>query len=160
MVSYRQAAVDESAAHTLLAEYFHSRDLGFVGGDYVTVFPTPSNFEPPAGVFLIVQLDGTNVGCGGIRRLSTGSSDPQTSGSARFEVKHLWLQPQTRGRGLGRALLLELESRAIAFGAEELVLDTNASLTAAAGLYRSTGFVGITPYNDNPNATNWYLKKL
>jgi ribosomal protein S18 acetylase RimI-like enzyme len=160
MVSYRQAAVDEPAAHALLAEYFHSRDLGFVGGDYVTVFPTPANFEPPVGVFLIVRLDGTDVGCGGIRRLDAGSSERDASQRLRFEVKHLWLQPQTRGKGLGRALLLELESRAIAFGADELVLDTNASLTAAAGLYRSTGFVGIEPYNDNPNATNWYLKKL
>ncbi len=160
MVSYRQAAVDEPAAHALLAEYFHSRDLGFVGGEYVTVFPTPSNFTPPAGVFLVVQLDGADVGCGGIRRLDAGTSESDSPDRVRFEVKHLWLQPQTRGKGLGRALLLELESRAIDFGADELVLDTNATLTAAAGLYRSTGFVGIEPYNDNPNATNWYLKEL
>ena len=46
------------------------------------------------------------------------------------------------------------------FGAEELVLDTNASLEAAGGLYRSSGYVDIEPYNDNPNATNWYGKRV
>jgi hypothetical protein len=40
------------------------------------------------------------------------------------------------------------------------VLDTNASLAAAGGLYRSSGYVDIPPYNENPNATNWYLKTL
>lgn len=155
MVSYRQSAVDAPAAHALLSEYFHSRELGFVGGDYVTTFPTPKSFEPPAGVFLVVVLDEHDVGCGGIRLL-----EPGASGLCRFEVKHLWLQPQARGTGLGRALLAELECRALGFAADELVLDTNATLTAAAGLYRSSGFTRIDPYNDNPNATNWYGKDL
>jgi hypothetical protein len=57
-------------------------------------------------------------------------------------------------------LLAELERRAIGFGATESVLDTNASLTAAAGLYHSSGYRSIPPYNDNPNATNWYAKRL
>ena len=43
---------------------------------------------------------------------------------------------------------------------EELVLDTNASLEAAGGLYRSSGYVDIEPYNANPNATNWYGKRV
>ena len=78
----------------------------------------------------------------------------------RFEVKHLWLAPEGRGRGEGRRLLQELERRAVAFGAEEIVLDTNASLEAAGGLYRSSGYVDIEPYNANPNATHWYGKHV
>ncbi len=57
-------------------------------------------------------------------------------------------------------LLAELEARAIGFGATHAVLDTNASLEAAAGLYHSHGYESIEPYNDNPNATNWYGKAL
>jgi ribosomal protein S18 acetylase RimI-like enzyme len=75
-------------------------------------------------------------------------------------VKHLWLAPAGRGRGEGRRLLAELERRAIGFGAGELVLDTNASLEAAGGLYRSSGYVDVEPYNANPNATNWYGKRV
>ena len=94
-----------------------------------------------------------DVGCGGIRRIEDGPD-----GAVRYEVKHLWLQPHTRGLGHGRALLAELERRALLLGAIELVLDTNASLEAAGGLYRSSGYVDVEPYNDNPNANVWLRK--
>jgi ribosomal protein S18 acetylase RimI-like enzyme len=155
MPVFRESSVDDPDAHRLLVEYFESRELGFIDGDYITVFPTGATFAAPHGVFLVVESEGADVGCGGIRTVPPGAS-----GLGRFEVKHLWLEPQTRGQGLGRALLAELERRARALGAGELVLDTNSSLEAAAGLYRSSGFESIEPYNDNPNATNWYLKRL
>lgn len=143
--------VTDATAHALLAEYFDYRSSTFPNAaGYVTTFPSPADFTPPQGLFLVVVRDEAPVGCGGIRSL----------GHARFEVKHLWLQPQTQGLGLGRALLAELERRAIGLGATELVLDTNSSLAAAGGLYRSSGFLGVEAYNDNPNATHWYAKSL
>ncbi len=150
MATFRESTVDEPAAHRLLSEYFESRELGFIGGQYRRVFPSSQTFAGPGGAFLIVESDGADVGCGGLRTIAPG----------RLEVKHLWLEPHTRGRGLGRALLAELERRARELGATELVLDTNASLEAAARLYRSGGFRDVEPYNDNPNATNWYAKTL
>jgi GNAT superfamily N-acetyltransferase len=161
MVSWRAVAVDDLAAQSLLTEYFASRALGFPAdqGEYRTVFPDPAQFVPPRGVFLAVEGEdlageAADVGCGGIRRI-----DDQ-DGQITFEVKHLWLQPQVRGLGAGRALLHELERRAIGFGAERLVLDTNDTLEAAGGLYRSSGYAVTAPYNDNPNATTWYRKQL
>jgi len=155
MPTFRALPVDHPLSAGLLTEYFTSRELGFTGGTYTTVRPARSVFEPPAGVFLVVEDDGDAVGCGGVRRI-----EPGPDGAVRYEVKHLWLQERTRGRGLGKALLLELEHRAAELGAQEMVLDTNASLAAAAGLYAGAGYVGIEAYNDNPNATNWYAKRL
>lgn len=158
MVSWREVSVDDAAAQRLLTEYFDSRAAGFPAsqGRYRTTFPNQADFVPPVGVFLIVESDGgVDVGCGGIRMIAAAPS-----GASRFEVKHLWLQPPSRGLGYGRALLIELENRARAFGARELVLDTNSSLEAAGGLYASTGFESIAAYNENPNATNWYRKVL
>jgi ribosomal protein S18 acetylase RimI-like enzyme len=160
MVTWRETQTTDAAAHALLTEYFTSRELGFTGGTYTTTFPDPARFVPPRGVFLVVEgedLAGepADVGCGGIRRIDDGPD-----GAVRFEVKHLWLQPHTRGLGYGHALLAELERRAREFGAAELVLDTNNSLEAAGGLYRSAGFMNVEPYNDNPNATDWYAKPL
>jgi ribosomal protein S18 acetylase RimI-like enzyme len=162
MVHFRETSVTDEAAQALLTEYFGSRELTFPAaqGKYRPTFPTPGQFVPPLGVFLVVEgedRDGeaADVGCGGIRRLETAVNRP-----VRFEVKHLWLEPHTRGLGYGRALLQELERRAVEFGAQQLVLDTNDSLTAAGGLYRSSGFVEIAPYNDNPNATTWFAKSL
>lgn len=141
----------------LLTEYFGDRELSFPAaqGTYRPTFPPAEQFVPPRGVFLLLGDSAEPVGCGGIRRL-----EDAPAGRVRYEVKHVWLQPQARGRGWGRLLLSELERRAALFGARDVLLDTNASLEAAAGLYRSSGYESIAPYNDNPNATNWYRKSL
>ena len=161
MVSWREVAVDDLAAQSLLTEYFASRAIGFPveQGEYRPVFPAPADFAAPRGVFLVVEGEdlageAADVGCGGIRSLDLAD------GERTFEVKHLWLQPQVRGAGAGRALLQELERRAVALGATRLVLDTNESLEAAGGLYRSSGYAEIAPYNDNPNATTWFAKRI
>jgi GNAT superfamily N-acetyltransferase len=157
MVTFRESAVTDAAAHELLTEYFEARANGFPAGPYAYLrsFPRAEHFVPPAGVFLVVQHGGEDVGCGGIRAVEAGAP-----GQVRYEVKHLWIQPRARGLGLGRALLHELERRAADFGTTELVLDTNANLEVARALYLTSGFESIEPYNDNPNATDWYGKKL
>jgi GNAT superfamily N-acetyltransferase len=160
MVSFREVSVADPAAHSLIAEYFDARAVDFpeAMGKYKPTFPDPAVFEPPSGEFIVVEdvdLAGepADVGCGGIRVIP--SSD---TGLARVELKHIYLQPHLRGRGFGRLLLVELERRAQALGAQEVVLDTNQSLIAAGGLYRSSGYDPIAAYNDNPNATHWYGK--
>jgi GNAT superfamily N-acetyltransferase len=153
----RVSSVDAPDAHELLAEYFAARTTGFAEQDvvYTTTFPDHSAFVPPAGVFVVVDDDeGAPVGCGGIRRIPDGPD------GTRYEVKHLYLRPSTRGRGWGRLLLEDLERRARGFGADELVLDTHHSLEAAGHLYARAGFATIEPYNTNPNASRWYGKRL
>jgi ribosomal protein S18 acetylase RimI-like enzyme len=158
MFQLRDAAVTHPDAQRLLGAYFDERAAGFPPeqGAYRPTWPDPAQFQPPVGVFLlVVDEQGEAVGCGGVRRIQRSPSN-----AVRFEVKHLWLAPAARGRGEGRRLLAELERRAAQYGAEEVVLDTNASLVAAGGLYRASGYVDIEPYNANPNATNWYGKAV
>jgi ribosomal protein S18 acetylase RimI-like enzyme len=150
MREFRAASVDDTDARELLAEYVEYRIATFPSGRYRASMPDAAVFTPPAGEFVIVDVAGAAAGCGGIRDLGDG----------RWEVKHLWMRPAVRGGGHGRALLSELERRAIARGATELVLDTNDSLVAAGALYASAGFERIEPYNDNPNATAWYHKAV
>ncbi len=158
MLTFRTASPDEPTAHALLEKYFAMRAEAFPGS-YTTTFPSPAVFDPPAGVFLLAVAESENgisgaVGCGGIRRVADGER------GTRYEVKHLYLEPETRGRGWGRLLLEALEREAVALGAAELVLDTHHTLAAAGALYAATGFTEIAPYNDNPNATRWYGKAL
>lgn len=157
MASLRVCAVDEPDAHELLDEYFRLRAVGFADQEivYTVAFPDAAVFVPPAGVFLVLESDeGVAVGCGGMRRVADGPYGP------RYEVKHLYLRPETRGRGWGRLLLGDLIRRAREWDAAELVLDTHHTLIAAGGLYASAGFREIEPYNDNPNATRWYGLRL
>lgn len=153
-------AADAPTAHDLLSEYFAARAEVFPGGAYRPTYPDAAAFVAPDGVFLVVEDEDAAVGsrnfvgCGGIRRIPDGPA------GMRYEVKHLYLDPSTRGRGWGRQLLDELERRARTWGAAELVLDTHHTLEAAGGLYASAGFTAIEPYNTNPNATRWYGKRL
>jgi GNAT superfamily N-acetyltransferase len=170
MPDFTPVSVTDAGALALLTQYFSDRESSFPSaqGRYRTTFPNPEQFLPPNGVFLLVSdepagneamttdaVAAVYVGCGGIRRI-----EDSPTGAVRYEVKHLFLQPHTRGRRWGHDLLAELERRAREFGAEELVLDTNSSLEAAGALYRTAGYLDVEPYNDNPNATNWYLKRL
>jgi ribosomal protein S18 acetylase RimI-like enzyme len=148
VLDFLPTPTDAPVADELLGEYFTSRELGMPG--YRTFRPDPALFVPPAGVFLVASLDGASVGCGGVRMIAPD----------RGEIKHLWIRPAARGSGLGRALLVELESRAAQLGATDIVLDTNERLEAAQSLYRSSGYVDVEPYNDNPNATHWFRKVL
>jgi len=148
---YVPTPADDPVAAGLLDAYFTSRELGFVGGVYRRTPPDAAAFVPPRGTFLVVyDDDDAAVGCGGVRLI----------GPQRAEIKHLWLDPSTRGKGWGRTLLAELEARAVGLGARQIVLDTNATLEAAQGLYRSSGYDEIEPYNDNPNATHWFAKPV
>ncbi|HEY9424561.1 MAG TPA: GNAT family N-acetyltransferase [Microterricola sp.] len=162
MVHFVETSVESAAGHQLLGEYFAERAAGFPAeqGQYMTTFPQPEQFVPPAGQFVLALEgtpgdDGEPVGCGGVRRIQRADA-----GLVRFELKHLFLRPSVRGRGYGGLLLAELERRALLLGAEEIVLDTNASLESAGALYRRAGYSDIAAYNANPNATNWYGKPL
>jgi GNAT superfamily N-acetyltransferase len=169
MVSYADVSVTDPTAHRMLAAYFAERAAGFPAqlGAYRTALPDPEQFIPPAGVFIIAHDEDDNpAGCGGVRSLPTekrpdGAIEPDCHHPVvRYEIKHLWVDPAHRGLGLGRSILNELEERARGFGATEVVLDTNFSLEAAGSLYRSSGYEAIEPYNDNPNATDWFRKEL
>ena len=111
----------------------------------------PWNQRPiaPATAFLVV--DGRRpVGCGALRRIAPGVG----------EIKRMWLHPDARSLGLGKRLLDALESAAAAAGDREIRLDTNAALGAAIALYEAAGYRRIARYNDNPDATHFYAKRL
>ncbi len=157
MPEFVETRSDDPVAAGLLQDYFDSRELGFTThpGGYRVVHPDPAAFDPPAGVFIVVRDDdGVPVGCGGIRRID------ERVGEVCYEVKHVWIEPGSRGRGWSRQLMDRLDSTALGFGAAWIVLDTNESLEAAQQLYRSSGYSDVERYNDNPNATHWFAKRV
>ncbi len=82
------------------------------------------------GAFFVAFLEGQPVGCGAVRLI----------GEARAEIKRMYVRPNVRGRGVGRALLNRLESKASALGATSLVLEMGDSQPGADALYRGAGF--------------------
>ncbi len=84
--------------------------------------------------------DGTALGCIALRPLT------ETVG----EVKRLYVQPEVRGGGLGKALVGAILIEAARLGYREVVLDTLQHMHGAIALYRSFGFVPIPPYGTHP----------
>jgi GNAT superfamily N-acetyltransferase len=107
-------------------------------------------FRAPGGAVVLGRLEGRAIGCAGLRSLDEGT----------LELKHFFLVPEVRGRGLGRVLLAGVEEVARSLGARRIVLDTAAPLLEAAGLYRSAGYGDIPRFNDNPVAVAWFGKEL
>ena len=70
------------------------------------------------------------------------------------------MTPAARGRGIGRRLLDDLESRARSRGCHSLRLDTNRHLEEAISLYRTSGFREVAAYNKEPYANHWFIKRL
>ena len=67
---------------------------------------------------------------------------------------------EARGLSVGRRLLNELESLAVAHGETAVQLETNRTLVEAISLYRSSGYVEVPPFNDEPYAHHWFRKTL
>ncbi len=100
-----------------------------------------------------VLVDGeTIVGMGAVRRLS----------DEVCELKRMWFLRAYRGRGLGRALALELIQWARDNGYQIMRLDSGSAplFAPAHTLYRSLGFSDIERYNENQYATVWMEKML
>jgi GNAT superfamily N-acetyltransferase len=79
-----------------------------------------------------------------------------------WEVKRVYVADDHRGRGLSKALMLDLEERARVAGIATMVLQTGALQPAAHGLYESLGYdrVGVyPPYGAFPEE-RFYRKTL
>ena len=111
----------------------------------------PAELGPPAGAFL-VGFDATErpVCCGGIKRLS----------DAACEIKRMYVVPDARGQGAGRALLEGLETEAKRLGYRIARLDTGPRQPGAERMYRLAGYQSIQNFNANPVASFFGEKPL
>ncbi|MFN8077271.1 MAG: GNAT family N-acetyltransferase [Kineosporiaceae bacterium] len=134
-----------------LLDTYRAEISALFGFDATTgVSADPEEMTPPRGDFLVAYLDDVPLGCGGVKLVGPGLA----------ELKRMWVAPQARGRGVGRALLAGLEAAARDLGATRAVLDTHARLEPALRLYTGGGWQEVPAYNANPHATHWFAKSL
>ena len=74
-------------------------------------------------------------------------------------MKRLYVAPDGRGSGLGKALVDALVEVAERIGYREMRLDTLPSMTGAQALYRKLGFEVIAPYYDTPVAGTLFMRR-
>ena len=98
----------------------------------------PGKYAPPGGELLVVWDErGNAIGCVALRPLIDGD---------RCEMKRLYVYPEARGLGLGKALADAIVEVARERGYSELYLDTLPTMGTAASMYEKMGFRRIAPY--------------
>ena len=74
-------------------------------------------------------------------------------------MKRLFLRPQFRGKGLGRALAERIIAEARQIGYQRIRLDTvEPVMKDAVAMYRNLGFKEIAPYCPNPMEGALYME--
>ena len=109
----------------------------------------PGNYAPPAGRLLLAEYEGQLAGCVALHKLETQIC----------EMKRLYLRPQFRGKGFGRALADRIIGEARQIGYQRLRLDTvEPVMKDAVAMYRRMGFKEIAAYCSNPMAGALYME--
>lgn len=114
---------------------------------FITTYYSEESFEAlladlphiharPDGAIFLAELAGRPVGCAMTQRI-----DRETS-----EIKRVFVTPEARGSGAGRALFAAAMAQARADGYGRMVLDTFHTLDEAIGLYHALGFTPAAPF--------------
>jgi len=109
----------------------------------------PGDYSPPHGKLLLAEFEGELAGCVALHKLE----------NEICEMKRLYLRPQFRGKGLGRALATRIIAEARDLGYSRLRLDTvESAMQDAVAMYLKLGFRKIDPYCANPMPSALYLE--
>jgi putative acetyltransferase len=116
------------ASHAMMLELFTPDSNHFLSLDALAA---------PDIKFFIARLDGNTVGCGALA-IRNGYG----------EIKSMFVDPNTRGKGVAAGLMNRLEAETIANGLALLRLETGNLLEAAQALYRRHGLTTRGPFGD------------
>ena len=97
---------------------------------------TREKFMPPKGRLLLGYVEDQPMGIACLKALTDRIG----------EVKRMYVRPQARNRGLGRALLNQLLEEARQIGYKQVRLDSARFMAEAHQLYRTNGFREIPAY--------------
>ena len=150
-LSFRACRSDRSPARELLHELNDLLDAQYSGRSAKPgSVTTPDEMTPPRGMFLVGYAGDRAVACGGVRGL----------GDDIAEIKRMFVVPDARSCGIGRALLVALEDACRELGYRRVRLDAGPAQTHSKSLFARSGYREIAPYNDNHIADYFAEKPL
>ena len=147
-----ETAAELAAAASLFRAYAASLliDLAYQGFE-AELATLPGKYAPPTGALLLARGEnGSPLGCVALRAI-----DPEGC----CEMKRLFVVPEGRGFGLGKALVRAILIKAAQIGYREIRLDTLPSMQGALALYRMAGFERLEAYYDTPVAGTVFLAR-
>jgi putative acetyltransferase len=88
--------------------------------------------------------NGIAVGCGAFKPFDDDS----------VEIKRMFVQPEVRGKGIGRMIVNELEKWAAGLNYKYCILETGKRQPYAIKLYENAGYVRISNYGQYKDVDN------
>jgi putative acetyltransferase len=124
---------------------------------FAALYPAESNhllgadeLDRPGVRFLLARCDGRAIGCGALVLGAEGEA----------ELKRLFVVPEARNLGVGRAILAALEVAAREAGVRVLRLETGVAQPESLGLYRRHGYVERGPFGGyGPDPLSVFMEK-
>ena len=151
VIRHAETEADLDAARRLFRAYVEGLDFELDFQDFkaeMDVLPDP--YAPPNGAILLAEVEGEPAGIVALRPLDDAGA---------CEMKRLYVEPEHRGQGIGRALAEAIIEEAQGLGYDVMRLDTVASMTTARRLYRSLGFEERDAYYHNPLDDAVYMER-
>ncbi len=143
MIKIVEACSEEKISYVqqLLNEYVESLGINL---DFQSINKEleefPRAYAPPEGCLLLALYNNQKVGFVCLRKLD----------ERICEMKRMYVRPNFRGKGIGRALSRAVIDKAREKGYKRMRLDTLPSMKIAINLYYSICFKEIAPYRFNP----------
>jgi ribosomal protein S18 acetylase RimI-like enzyme len=150
LAQVRGPGKDLDEARALFEEYARSLDFDLGFQNFAQEVATlPGEYAPPRGRLLLARVGKTAAGCVALHGLDGGTA----------EMKRLYVRPQFRKAGIGRALAQAVLTEAKKLGYTRIRLDTVPAMGEATALYRSLGFFEIPSYRENPVPGALFLER-
>ncbi|KVV15599.1 GNAT family N-acetyltransferase [Flavobacterium sp. TMP13] len=149
---------DNAAVAELIRSVFEELEIPKVGTAYADPHLDEmfEEYNKPKSAYYVVEFNTKVVGCCGIGPLVNESEDI-------CELQKMYFLPETRGSGIGSAMMDICLMDARNFGFKKCYLETMSFMESAQKLYRKAGFnyldqpMGNTGHSSCPV---WMLKEL
>ena len=115
------------------------------------VIRVESAYLEPGGEFWVVETQDAIVG--------TAAYYPIEKGNKAVEIRKMYLLPEVRGKGLGKYLLQQLETKIESRGFKEIWIETASVLTEAVCLYEKYGYKTVTEV-ETTRCDLGYIKRI
>jgi len=141
-ISQAETCEDIQMVRELFLEYAASLGFDLCFQSFETeLAELPGDYAPPRGRLLVARYESQPAGCVAMHRIAEDVC----------EMKRLYVRPDFRGKGIGKALALFLVEAARQIGYLCMRLDTvEPVMKEAVAMYRRLGFREIPPYRPNP----------
>jgi len=141
-VSPARTAIELTSAAALFRAYARTLPVDLAPQGFSEELKSlPGVYAPPAGELLLAKRGDHVLGAVALKPLAP----PHVA-----EIKRLFVRPQARKIGVGKALVAAIMKIALERGYREVKLDTLPEMGGAIALYKSFGFAPIAPYGSHP----------